>query len=337
LPGAPAGLVGVVALEGRLLPAWSWEPAPAAWVQLEGGLVGGSAICPAPPGAPPLSLPEAPPPPAAAPRSATPAPARPAAPSPPATVLLRLGNAALSVPMAALRGLRPWPDRLVPVPGWPEGAMGYTETVDGPVLVLEPAWCLGAPVEEAPGHLAVLLHDGRRLGLPCHGAAPGTGGPALLSRLDGTAQGTALLTMAPCPVPEVPAVPVPRHALLLCRAGTARFFLPADAVEAVVPPRRPRPLPGGGGLAGVCAYRGLVLPIRDAACRLGAGAMPPQPPMLHLAGPHPVALAVSEVLGLRQVPAGDITPVAGNPLVAALVALEGQPVPLCHAAALASP
>ncbi|MFC7555611.1 hypothetical protein ACFQU7_30440 [Pseudoroseomonas wenyumeiae] len=47
LPGAPAGLLGVVALEGRLLPAWCWEPAPAAWVLLEGGLVGGSALCPA--------------------------------------------------------------------------------------------------------------------------------------------------------------------------------------------------------------------------------------------------------------------------------------------------
>ncbi|MFC7555612.1 chemotaxis protein CheW [Pseudoroseomonas wenyumeiae] len=222
------------------------------------------------------------------------------------------------------------------MPGRPEGALGYAETIDGPVLVLDPAWCFGAPVHEAPGHLAVLLHEGRRLGLPCRGAVPGTGGPTLPSRLDSTARGAALLALAPCPVPEVPAAPAPRHALLLCRAGTAHFFLPADAVEAVVPPQCLRPLPGGGGLAGICVHRGLVLPVRDAARRLDAGAVPPAPPMLHLAGPHPVALAVSEVLGLRRVPAGGITPVAGDPMVAALVTLDGQPVPLCRAAALAA-
>jgi chemotaxis signal transduction protein len=257
------------------------------------------------------------------------------------TVVLRSGDASLAVPMTALRGIRSWPGLLAPVPGRPRGALGYADTADGPVLVLDPSWCFGVPAREADGHLAVLLHGGRQLGLPCSGAAPGTGTDeavmTLLSRLQDTVPGAGLLALAPCSATEAPATPAVRRALLLFRSGAATFLLPAEAVYAVVPPQRPRPLPGGDGLAGVCAHRGLVLPVQDAARRLGTGTMPTTPPMLHLGGPHPVALAVSDVLGLRRVPADSFTPVAEDSLVEALVALEGRLVPLCRPAALAAP
>ncbi|MBO1073298.1 chemotaxis protein CheW [Roseomonas marmotae] len=333
LPGAPPEMLGVALLEGRLLPAWAGEAAPMAWVLLKDGLIGGSGFHPAPPGAPLLRLPEAPPLPPPAPAAAAAPPPPPSLPPPPSIVVLRLSGATMGLPMAALRCIRAWPEQILPVPGSPPGLLGYATTPDGPALLLEAGWCYGVANPGPPSHLALLRHQGRQLGLPCQGAAPGQAAP-LLPRLDGTPEGARILALAPCPAEAPPPIRQPRRPLLLCKAGSTPFCLPMEEIVAVIPPQRLLPLPPGTtpGMVGACAHRGAVLPVLDAGWRLGHGRLPPAPPLLHLAGDTPWALAVAEVLGLRQVPEAGIFPVTGDPLVAGLASIEGQPVPLCRAA-----
>jgi chemotaxis signal transduction protein len=343
VPGAPPGLLGLTVQDGHLLPVWSPEPTPAAWVRLEAGLVGGSGFGRVPADAPLLALPTMPLAPPVAPLPAPP-PAQAGA-TPPKTsaqAVLRLGDAALHLPLQALAGIRPWPRNISPVPGQPLGTAGYADTVDGPVLLLDAGWCFGASAPQRAGeefHVAVLRHAGRQLGIPCRAVAPGDAGPAFLPRLE-TQAGRRLLALAPHPRPAPPVADAQqqsRRSLLLCRAGGVAFFLPAEAVEAVMPPQRPLPIPWGGqpsGWIGACAHRGAVLPVADAARALGALTLPEAPPLLRLAGGLPVALAVAEILGLRTILEDAITPLEDDPMVAALVASEGGLLPLCRARAL---
>jgi chemotaxis signal transduction protein len=209
-----------------------------------------------------------------------------------------------------------------------------------PVLLLDAGWCFGATAPQRAGeedHVAVLRHAGRQLGIPCRAVAPGEAGPAFLPRLE-TQAGRQLLALAPRPRPAAEAARQSRRTLLLCRAGGVAFFLPAEAVEAVMPPQRPLPIPWGeqpSSWIGACAHRGTVLPVADAARALGALKLPEAPPLLRLAGGMPVALAVAEVLGLHTIPEDAIAPLEDNLLVAALVASKGGLLPLCRARALA--
>jgi len=343
LPGAPPGLLGLAVQDSQLLPVWSAEATPAAWVRLEAGLIGGTGFAPAPADAKLLALPATPPahptPPLPAPPATEPTST---APKPPVQAALRFGGTSLHLPLHALAGIRPWPPHRSPVPGRPSGAAGYADTVDGPLLLLDAAWCFSTPAShhtEADGHVAVLRHAGRQLGIPCTAVAPGETGPAFLPRLE-TPEGRRLLALAPRLRPVEQVSPRPSRSLLLCRAGGVSFFLPSEAVDAVMPPQAPLPLPWGAqsaGWLGACAHRGAVLPVADAARALGPVPLPQAPPLLQLAGGQPVALAVAEVLGLRTLPDDAVTLLEDDPLVAALVASDGALLPLCRPWALAAP
>jgi chemotaxis signal transduction protein len=359
VPGGPPELLGLALETGRAVLVWALDPTPAAWVFVEaaGGpmmLGGAEALVTAPPGAPGVVLPnlvttaaaEQPVPhPSAAPFASyiggQTAPA--ATLSQPRVLALQYGGHAATVPLAALDGIRPMPREISPVPGAPACVLGYAETVDGVVLLLDPFWSSGEAPSAAPlpGLVAVLRHAGRRLGVPCARADPGAAGDELASRLSGTPDGRRALGLAPLVQGAAP----PRQAearcsLLLCRAAGLAFAVAVEEVAAVMPPQCPAPAPAGAGtpVRGVCAHRGEVLPVLDASERLGARSVwtkAEAAPLLRLAIPRPVALAVTQVLGLRSIAADALAPVAGDPLVAALAMLDGRPVPVCRAAALA--
>ncbi|MCQ4162444.1 chemotaxis protein CheW [Roseomonas sp. GC11] len=209
---------------------------------------------------------------------------------------------------------------------------------------------------------------------PNNGAMPdGAAPPGLLEAALAKPEAAALRALCPPWQPRPPRRAEPLRPLLLARAGALLFALPVEEVAAVVPPQRPAPVPGqeeareegpacalaplaegmagglaGGGVRGVVSHRGDVLPVRDAGEALGIAPVLAGPeaaeglPLLRLAGPAPVALAVSAVLGLRHVPEAAITALppaegagGGEGLVAALAGFQGRPLPVCRAAWLA--
>jgi chemotaxis signal transduction protein len=245
---------------------------------------------------------------------------------------LALAGGAVELPFDALDRLLPMPP-LHPFPESPPGVSGMAWAGPGPVLVIDPA-LLGADGEQAP-LLAVVLVAGRRIGLPCRGAAPVAGAPVMPAAL----LQPALLSAAPRAVPPPAERPVPTRPLLLARAAGADFALELEDVAAILPPQVPRNR-GGGAVAGIAAHRGEVLPVLDGGTRLGRGpvlAGGAAVPMLRLQGPRPAALAVSSVLGLRAVPEADIAPVAGDGLVGAMLRLDGAVLPVLRARALLAP
>ena len=356
------GLLGASAVPAWVLPGAA-RPA-AAWVLVpdpEGALLlGGDALADAPPGAPPVPPPAYPAPrirlaraggaDAAAPSSA---PSRggfrlilPRADAggcgevaPGSSASPRIASRAagpspvLDIPFGALARLVPMP-LLHPAPDAPPPALGLAWTGAGPVLVLDPT-PFGGEAGEAP-LLAILLSEGRQLGLPCRGATPI---PAAVPLPPPLSQ-PALLAAAPLGrLPEMPP-PAPTRLLLVARASGAGFALPLEEVTTVLAPQRPLSC-GAGALAGIAAHRGDVLPVLDAGARLGQAPVlgTGQPvPMLRLTGTHhggqSAALAVSSVTGLRAVPEADVAPVAGDGLVAAVLRLDGAPLPVLRARAL---
>jgi hypothetical protein len=84
-----------------------------------------------------------------------------------------------------------------------------------------------------------------------------------------------------------------------------------------------------------------VLPVLDAGVSLGLppvlGASGQEAPLLRLALPRPVALAVGGVTGLRRVPERLVAEVGGEGPVAAVATLGDAPLPICRAAVLGAP
>jgi chemotaxis signal transduction protein len=350
--GAP-GLLGLALLDGQALPVLAAAPGlpgGPAWVLLDGPagrviLAGEALLEAAPPGAEPLAAARiaprpAPPPLPASGGEAWAVPAR-AARGLPSALAAELGGLRMVLPFAALEHVLPLP-RLRPAPGAGPAALGLALAGGEPVLVLDPARVLATgPPAEAPAELVVFRHAGRRLGLPCARLRPARGGePTLAARLDAL---LPELGPAPLGVAAHPPAPEPSRALLLCLAGTEAFALPVEEVIAAIPPTAPAPAPSGGalGIRGVVAHRGEVLPVLDGGERLGLapvlGAPGAEAPMLRLAGPRPVALAVTQVTGLRRVPERLVVPTAAEGAVAAIATLNDQPVPVCRAALLGDP
>lgn len=332
VPGG-GGWLFVGMLGGGALPAWVLPGAghPArAWALVPGPegamLVGGDALAASQDGAQPLQLPTLPPvrAPLARP-SVTDGEETPPDSGSRGGLRLAMAAGALDLPFAALERLLPMPP-FHPLPGAPGGARGMAWTEAGAVLVLAG--------EESEPLLALVLVEGRRLGLPCRGAAPLATAPAMPPAL----LDPGLLAAAPLALPPASVPAPPTRLLLLARAGETGFALPLEEVAAVLPPQAPGN-PGSGALAGIAAHRGDVLPVLDAGARLGGppvlagGAVP----MLRLQGAQPAALAVSAVLGLRAVPEADLAPVPGQGLVAAMVRLDGAVLPVCRARALLAP
>ncbi|MGX9965157.1 chemotaxis protein CheW [Roseomonas sp. F4] len=352
-PLAGPGLLGLAAVGGQVLPVLEAAPGCGggpAWVLLDGPggrvVVAGEALCDLPEcGAPPL-LPPRP----TIRRPPAPLPAGPGGWSVPmrggaqrqAAMAAELGALRLVLPFPALERVVPMP-ALRPAPAAGPAALGYTVAAGLPALVLDPAWLLGAETETAEATLLVLFrHGGRRLGLPCARIGPARPGePTLLQRLDSVAEA---LVVAPLAEATVPPPPEPSRALLLCTAGGQAFALPVEEVQAVIPPMVPTQAPHSQGdrelpgFRGIAAHRGDVLPVLDAGERLGGAFVLASPqaeaPLLRLAGGRPVALAVSQVTGLRRIPERLISAVAGEGLVSAVVALGDVPMPVCRAAVL---
>lgn len=270
------------------------------------------------------------------------------------SLAVELGALRLALPFAVVERIVPLPS-LRPAPGAPDGALGYAIGGGGPALVIDPAWAAAGASPDARPHpaakaaeatlLVLLRQGGRRLGLPCARVGPARPGDAsLAARLESPAA-AALLAAAPVMESAPPPPGVPTRGVLVCVAAGQSFALPVEEVVAVIAPQRPAPAPPGSvaALRGVCAHRGDVLPVLDAGERLGLGrAVLDGPgaaavPMLRLAGPRPVALAVGAVTGLRRLPEPCIAPVADSDgLVAAVAELGDAPLPICSAAALSA-
>jgi chemotaxis signal transduction protein len=344
LPGAPRGLLGLALLDGRAVPAYApGGTAGPCWLAADGLLLCGDALCEVDEGLLRPFHPVAPQFPDAA---ILPDPAlSPPAILPPVAALLDLdlGGACLRVPVAMVLRVLPMPE-VTPAPGRPPGALGLVLAQGiGPVLLLEAGWLDPAttwPSDAALPLLAVLVVEGRLCALPCRQVVPATAAPALpvalvRERLAGP-QGAALLALAPLARPALPPVAIATRGLLLAEAGGILFAVAAEEVTAVVPPQALAPW-AGGALQGIAAHRGAVLPVIDGGAVLGgrpvlvAGA---QPPLLRLAGPRPVALAVGAVLGLRHLPESAIQAVHGDGPLSAIAEHEGRPLVVCRAAAL---
>jgi chemotaxis signal transduction protein len=339
LPAAAPPLLGVALIEGQAVPVLGLgDGAEAkligAWALLPSGLVvaGSALLDAAPEGAAPL--------PALQPAAQPLPPARPAAGEGGWVVAARRAEAAMGIlacrlgpqveiglPFALVRRVLPLPP-LVPVPGRPAGMAGLAVVERLAVLVVDPAALGGDP---AP-LLVVLELAGRRIGLPCQSVVPAAHGqPADTGALAALLEGVA----APEATPAPPTPPAPGRSLLLVQAGGQRFALAAEEVAAVLAPTLTLPAPGGR--LRIVGHRGEVLPVADAGLALGgtAALRPDMPgPLLRLALPAPVALAVQEVIGLRRVPLAAIT-LVGPGLLAAVAGLPDGPLPVCRAAALA--
>ena len=114
---------------------------------------------------------------------------------------------------------------------------------------------------------------------------------------------------------------------LAAEFGDLRLVLPFAALERVVPMPLLHPAPAAGRCAlgyGVAAEAPVLVLDRPGA----------EAPLLRLAGPQPVALAVSHVTGLRRIPEHLIAAVAGEHLVSAVVAMGESPLPICRGAML---
>jgi chemotaxis signal transduction protein len=349
VPGA--ALPGLALHQGRALPVFALGGGDLVRVRIEqpGGavLLAGDALLDALPEdalpLPPLRL-DAAPPPALPP---APAPLGAAAAAPPRTgarelvgaLRLWLGEAALTLPLAAAERIAPMPP-LVRLPGAPPGVLGLALLDCGAALVLDPAWCAGrAPdPDAAPTLLALLGIAGRRFGLPCARVEPGD--PDLAALLpDRIAALPRLLALAPMQRERPPPPRVETRLLLLCRAAGREIAFPVEEIAAVIAPTRPAPPPAGAlsGVRGIVAHRGEVLPVIDAGERLGGAPCLAEgaAPLLRLAGPRPVALAVGAVAGLRRVALPDLAAAAAEGPVAALVAAEGGALPVLRGAVLA--
>jgi chemotaxis signal transduction protein len=350
VPLGGAGLLGIALVEGAAVPVLA--PAPGlgngpAWAlaELPSGraVLAGEALLDSLPEEaetlPALSIAgRKPPPPMRRSRYAVAAPEARTLRGLPAALSLDLGGQSLVVPLALLETVLPLP-ALQPA-GLGPAALGIAATVGGPVLVLDPAPLMeDPPGPEKPTHLAIFRHAGRRLGLPCAQLRPAPGGGArLAAKLD------ALLPSlgAAAPVETPAAAPAePMRALLVCEAAGAAFAVPVEEVEAAIPPVAPSAAPAGAAarLRGVVAHRGEVLPVLDGGERLGRAPVLAAPgheaPMLRLALASPVALAVDQVNGLRQVAERLVVPTDGPGPAFAIATIGEQQVPVCHAAALA--
>jgi chemotaxis signal transduction protein len=346
LPLSAAGLLGTAVLGSAALPVFALAPGPVAiWAHLRDSgvvLAGETLLDPAPPDAeplPPLRAAGRPPPAMrAVGGGAWSVPAR-GSQGLPRTLAVETGAARLVLPFAALEHLEPMPP-LRPAPGAEGVALGYALSGGAPVLVLNPG-LFGAEIVEAAPLLLLFRHAGRRLGLPCQRVQPARPGEATLAeRLDAL---LPRLGAAPLGAAPPPPLPEPSRAVLVCTAGGQPFALPVEEVTAVIPPLVPGPAPRGLGprFLGIAAHRGEVLPVLDAGLGLG---LPPvlttpgqEVPLLRLATPRPVALAVAAVTGLRRVPERLVSELAGAGPVAAIAAVGDAPLPICRAAVLGDP
>jgi chemotaxis signal transduction protein len=220
--------------------------------------------------------------------------------------------------------------------------LGHAILAGMPALVLDPAWLLqAAAAATETGILVLVRHDGGRYALPCRRVAPTRSGSDLLTARLAAPDAAPLRALAPPAGDPVPPPALPSRDLLLVQIDGQRLAVPVEEVASVIPPGRPVPMHSGA--TGIIAHRGEVLPVLDGSrCLNGASSLDSgiALPLLRLAGPTPVAVAVQRVEGLRRIPMADIAvlppgdPALPPPLVTAVAVLAGVPLPVVATAAL---
>lgn len=350
LPGAGHPMLGLAAYQGDLLPVVAHDaPDGLQWCRLPppaSVLLGATRLEAADAADPPLPLSLlapglAPPPPPVIPagrdRAASPAAAQASG----APLVLRLvprRGRTIDLPAArVLRMVRA--TALPPAPACPPGALGYANTEVGDALVLDRT-PFGAEDGADAAVLVVFALDGHRLALPCQ--AVGQGDAAGAAESEAVLQGEALRRLLPhAPrIVKLPAPPAtPMRQVLVAIAGGLRFGLPAEAVATLIAPQRATPPPPGAppAVLGLCAHRGDVLPVLDAAERLGGApaAADALRPLIRLSQ-APVALAIDGVPSLHHLPEADFTPLAPDGPLESVTRLDGEPLLICRAEALAA-
>jgi chemotaxis signal transduction protein len=351
MPLVPAGAPVLAMFEGQGVPVLRLIADGAAWVRLPSGLlvVGDALLDARPPEA--LDLPDARiaagaaprPLPAAAEGGWAVAAGRGRARF--STLAAEIGPCRVLLPFASLLHVLPMPP-VRPAPGMPRGIAGYAVAEGGPALVLDPAALMAEPVKLPAATVLVLFQiEGRAIGLPCQRIGPAA--PGEVADLRAIAAAVAAFGGAPAWTTPAAPVPEPRRGLLLCSAAGLTFAVAVEEIAAVIAPIAPAPAPAPapatprGDVPGsrVIAHRGDVLPVLDGGLRLAGTPVLPgfgsAAPMLRLMLARPVALAVSRVTGLRQVPLSAIAAAEGSALVSGIAMLAEGAVPICRAAALA--
>lgn len=348
VPLAATGQLGLAMFDGQAVPVLRLQPEGAeAWVRLPTGLlVAGAALSEhLPAGA--LMLPQMP---LAAAARPHPMPVSAGAGwSVPArrgrarfaTLAAEIGGCRILLPFAVLRHVLPMP-AVRAAPAMPRGIAGYAIAEGAPAVVLDPAALMPEAVHLPEPSLMVLFElDGRSIGLPCQRVGPA--GPGEMADMRAIAAVVAAFGAAPTVTAATVASAEPKRGLLLCSAGGVAFAVAVEEVAAVIAPLVPVPATPHGAAPRdrVIAHRGDVLPVLDGGLRLAGRPVLPTlgsaAPLLRLLLARPVALAVTDVASLRQVPLSAIATTEGSGLVAGIATLPEGAVPICRAMALASP
>lgn len=350
LPGAAAPMRGLAAHQGEMLPVVSHDaPDGLRWCHLPSPamvLLGAVRIDAARDGDLPLPLSLLAPGPVPSPAPATPATRDRAAPTKAsqaarAPLVLRLiprRGRAIDLPAALV--LRVLPASALPLaPACPPGALGYANTDAGDALVLDRT-PFGAEDGTDATLLVVFALEGHRLAFPCQrvgqGEAAGAAATEAVLRSEALRR---LLPHAPRIVPAPVPLPAPMRQVLVAFAGGLRFGLPAEAVATLIAPQLSAPPPPGAppAVRGLCAHRGDVLPVLDAAERLGGApaAADALRPLIRLSA-APVALAIDGVPSLHRLPESTFTPITEDGMLESVTKLDGEPLLICRAEALAA-
>jgi len=131
---------------------------------------------------------------------------------------------------------------------------------------------------------------------------------------------------------------VEQHALLVIEVGQRVVALRTSQIGGIAARPRILDLPGAPpSVVGLTALRGVVLPVCSLAAVLGVGVGRSDAWIAWMDADPPAAFAFDGLLGLVQVPAGDIVPADhGLPCTPRAARIEGVMRPLVDMAAVAS-
>ncbi|TYP88956.1 chemotaxis protein CheW [Blastococcus xanthinilyticus] len=279
--------------------------------------------------------------------------------------LLRMADMDVALPLSALREVVPCPLELSGLPAAAPGLLGALELRRLVLPVLDLAAVLGRPAPRRPEQVVVVASSGGQvLGLLADEVrgicqVPGealvaarteTGGLLFSAtfRHPGTGQAYSVLDAAAIlGLPGVPTVTdvtrdptsvggagngVRRRTLTVLRCGPYRFAVDAAHVHTTLPTPDLRPSVLTGRLCrGVVDFSDREVPVVDPLALLGLGELAPQEMGAGLVldlGPGYVALALSELLELVDVPDDDVlpTPPFATPrpdVLAGMLAVDG--------------
>nr|WP_276610741.1 chemotaxis protein CheW [Kineococcus siccus] len=279
-----------------------------------------------------------------------------------------MAGADVALPLSALREVVPAPEAFADLPVRTPGLLGAMLLRGVPLPVLDLRPLLGSPTVRADDQVVVIIADGeRQLGLLAdevrgitrvavedRRTVRAAGAVLLFSHTVRHAETDAVVSVldvdAVLALPGVPTVDLGRPAaepssahvpsaalrtLTLLRCGTQVLALDVDFVHTTLAGATSRPsVLAGGACLGVTDVAGREVAVIDPLRVLGLGALPQEGLDLGAGvvldlGHGYVVLAVSAVLDIVRIPAGDVLPVpgfsVGRPdLVAGIADVEGR-------------